>query len=158
MNLSGIIFSVICIHLRHFALGGLPGEGVLFPPRVPEPKDDMPSGHLGPFGSQKAPDGPLIEYDKPLPAPEYWERHVKHHLPLVFRQAIKGSPALERWKSDDYLRETYGDLDILVELKKENRSVSSGRMRLEDFLKIYKEEEVYVVSMLPTEMMKDIKV
>ena len=126
----------------------------------PQPVIEVPGellGHLKPYGLQRPPEGPVVEFQQPLTAEEFWKDFVKPHKPLVYRQAISKSPALKLW-TDEYLTENYGDLDVLVELKKENRTSSSGRMRLRDFLKIYKHEEVYVVSMLPSEMMKDIQV
>ena len=135
--------------------GGAP-EAVIFPQPVVEIPGE-PIGHLKPFGLQRDPEGPVKEYSEPLAAEEFWQNHVKPHIPLVYRQAIKKSPALKSW-TDEYLTKYFGDLDVLVELKKENRSTSSGRMRLKDFLKIYKHEEVYIVSMLPSEMMEDVQV
>lgn len=129
---------------------------VVFPQPVLEVPGEL-LGHLKQYGLQRPPEGPVVEFQQPLTADKFWENFVKPHKPLVYRQAINKSPALKLW-TDEYLTENYGDLDVLVELKKENRTSSSGRMRLRDFLKIYKHEEVYVVSMLPSEMMKEIQV
>ena len=132
---------------------------IIFPPPVPqslgESKD--PPGHLKPFGWQRPPDGPVIEYDQVLPAEEYWKKHIKNRIPCVFRQAVSKSPAIKLW-TDEYLKEKYGGLDVLVELKRENRTFSTGRMRLRDFLDRYKKENLYVVSMLPKAMMHEIQV
>eukprot|EP00112_Aurelia_sp_Birch-Aquarium-sp1_P001864 Seg1202.12 transcript_id=Seg1202.12/GoldUCD/mRNA.D3Y31 product="Lysine-specific demethylase 8" protein_id=Seg1202.12/GoldUCD/D3Y31 len=128
---------------------------VVFPQPVLEVPGEL-LGHLKQYGLQRPPEGPVVEFQQPLTADKFWENFVKPHKPLVYRQAINKSPALKLW-TDEYLTENYGDLDVLVELKKENRTSSSGRMRLRDFLKIYKHEEVYVVSMLPSEMMKEIQ-
>ena len=53
---------------------------------------------------------------------------------------------------------TYGDLDVLVEHKLEDRSSTSGRMLLTDFIKHYKDQDMYVVSMFPKEMMHEVRV
>ena len=131
-------------------------DAILFPPHVIDVPGEL-IGHLKPYGHQRLPEGPVVEYDAPLPAEEFWLKHVKPHTPLVYRQAINKSPALKSW-SDEYLSKKYGNLDVLVELKKENRTSSSGRMQLKDFLKLYQHEELYVVSMLPSEMMVDVQV
>jgi len=55
------------------------------------------------------------------------------------------------------LAEKYGDLDVLVEHKTEDRTSTSGRMRLKDFVKNYKDQDMYVVSMFPSEMMGEVK-
>ena len=140
----------ICTALVHS------GDGILFPPPLIKVEGEL-LGHLKRYGMQSAPSAPVKEYDQPLPTQEFWENHVKPHIPLVLRQAINKSPAIKLW-TDKYLTDTYGDLDVLVELKKENRTSSSGRMRLKDFLKLYEREEIYVVSMLPSEMMPEIQV
>ena len=40
---------------------------------------------------------------------EFWDKHVSKNLPLVFRGALKESPATRKW-TDEYLKEKYGDL------------------------------------------------
>lgn len=147
---------IILLSWQNFCVSYSSQDAIHFPPPLVE-VPGSPIGHLKPYGSQSAPQGPVKEYNEPLTAEEFWQKHVKPHVPLVYRQAISKSPALKSW-TDEYLSEKYGDLDVLVELKKENRTKSSGRMRLQDFLKLYMNEELYVVSMLPSEMMVDIQV
>eukprot|EP00794_Sanderia_malayensis_P012097 gene12097-13347_t len=147
--------ALFCLLVNEAQCSGLSSEGVQFPPPLIKVEGE-PLGHLKPYGWQSAPEKPVKEYSEPLPAEEFWNKHVKDHIPLVFRQAIKKSPAIKEW-TDEYLAKKYGDLDVLVELKKENRTKSSGRMRIQDFIKIYKKEEVYIVTMLPSEMMPDIQ-
>ncbi len=154
--MSSILAAVFLFILNQVTASGLPGEGIQFPPPLIKVEGE-PLGHLKPYGWQSAPEKPVKEYSEPLTSEEFWQGHVKHYTPLVYRQAIKKSPALKDW-TDEYLTKKYGELDVLVELKKENRTSSSGRMRLKDFLTIYEHEEVYVVSMLPSEMMVDIQV
>ena len=119
--------------------------------------EDSLTGHNKPFGWQRRPEGPVKEYTKALPAKEYWQSHVKDHIPLVYRGIIKDSPAVSHW-TDEYLSEKYGDLDVLVEHKIEDRTSTSGRMQIKDFLKFYKTDDLYVVSMFPKEMMHEVKV
>ena len=147
---------ILVIYLQCFEGSYSSDEAVMFPPKILEVPGE-PIGHLKPYGHQRLPEAPVKEYSEPLPAEEFWQKHVKPHTPLVFRQAISKSPALKSW-TDEYLSEKYGGLDVLVELKRENRTVSSGRMKLRDFLKLYQQEDLYVVSMLPSEMMGDIQV
>lgn len=126
-----------------------------FPP-IPEKLLNEPLGHQKPLGWQRPPEGPIIEYTKPLSADEYWQKHVKNHIPLVYRGYLKDSPAVKLW-NDGYLIEHYGDLDVLVEHKREDRTSNSGRMRLRDFIKNYRDKDLYVVSMFPVEMMHEVK-
>ena len=109
------------------------------------------------MGHQRAPDGPVQEYFEVLRGDTFWEDHVSKGIPLVFRQGIGESPGLLTW-TDDYLRENYGDLDVLIELKEENRSHSARRMTIMEFLSRYKEEDMYIVTVLPDPMRQDIQV
>jgi len=129
-----------------------------FPPPISVSEDqNFPTGHLQPLGHQRAPDGPVQEYFEVLRGDTFWEEHVSRGVPLVFRQGIGESPALLSW-TDDYLGENYGDLDVLIELKEENRSHSARRMTIMEFLSRYKEEDIYIVTVLPDPMRRDIQV
>ncbi len=133
-------------------------QDIIFPPpfsQVPDSKD--PPGHLKPLGYQRPPEGPVKEYDRILSTQEYWDNHVKSSTPLVLRQAISKSPAIKKW-TDEYLKETYGDLDVLVELKKENRTFATGRMRYSEFIDRYQKDDLYIVTMLPRAMMHEVQV
>ena len=134
-------------------------NAVEFPPRI-TPGDGERSflvGHMKPFGHQRNPDGPVAEYKDVLHPGEFWSKHVAPERPLVFRQAIKDSPAISKW-TDSYLSDKYGDLDVLIELKRENRSHSAKRMNISTFLQRYKKEDVYVVTVLPNAMRHEIQV
>lgn len=129
-----------------------------FPPQIIISEDEnFPTGHLQPLGYQRPPDGPVKEYTKVLRPEEFWEKHVSRSVPLVFRQGIGLSPALSTW-TDDYLRENYGELDVLIELKEEDRSHSTRRMNIAEFLARYKQEDIYIVTVLPDPMRRDIQV
>lgn len=108
------------------------------------------------FGLQRPPNGPVVEYNSVLKPQEFWDKHVSMLKPLVFRQAIANSPARLKW-SDQYLKEKYGDLDVLTELKTENRTHGvTSRMLLGDFIDVYGKENLYVVTVLPDPMRKDL--
>lgn len=129
-----------------------------FPPKLILSGDqEFPTGHLQPLGYQCAPDGPVEEYYVSLRPEVFWQEHVKSSVPMVLRQGIGKSPALSTW-TDDYLRETYGDLDLLIELKEEDRSHSTRRMNIADFLARYKDDDIYAVTVLPDPMRKEVQV
>lgn len=128
-----------------------------FPPKRLSGNQNFPTGHLQPFGYQRAPDGPVKEY-KPVLRPEvFWQEYVNRSIPLILLQGIGDSPALSTW-TDHYLEKNYGNLDVLVELKEENRSHSTRRMNMGDFLAHYKEDDIYVVTVLPDPMRREIQV
>ena len=131
-------------------------DDIIFPPNYDSDFQPM-HGHLKPFGFQRKPDGPIKEYNSVLAAPEFYKSHAKNGVPLVYRGAIRKSPAMKLW-NDRYLSEKFGHLDVLVELKSEDRSHTTGRMRFGRFLNEYQEKQIYIVSLLPSEMMKDVQV
>lgn len=157
---------LFCGHIHFASLvtsasksGIISPEEVIFPPHfVPSNDPDRPAGHLKIFGLQRPPNGPVIEYSSVLKPQEFWDKHVKQNQPLVFRQAIADSPAIKKW-TDSYLKEKYGDLDVLTELKKENRTHGvTGRMLLGDFIDSYTKKNLYVVTVLPDPMRQDLPV
>ena len=131
---------------------------IQFPPLISISQDEQfPTGHLQPLGRQRPPVGPVKEYFDVLRGDLFWEKHVSKGIPLVFRQGIGESPALSAW-TDAYLKENYGDLDVLIEVKEENRSHPPRRMTITEFLSRYKEEDIYIVTVLPDPMRRDIQV
>lgn len=139
--------------------GDLGLEEVVFPPRfIPSSDPTIPPGHLQMFGLQRPPIGPVVEYNTVLKPQEFWDTHVSQFRPLVFRQAIANSPALKRW-TDEYLKEKYGDLDVLTEYKTENRTHGlTSRMLFGDFIDVYTKKNLYVVTVLPDPMRQDLPV
>ena len=134
-------------------------EDVVFPPRfIPSADPMIPAGHLKMFGLQRPPIGPVVEYNKVLKPQQFWDKHVSQNRPLVFRQAIADSTALKKW-TDEYLKEKYGDLDVLTELKTENRTHGiTSRMLFGDFIDVYTKKNLYVVTVLPDPMRRDLPV
>lgn len=132
-------------------------QEVVFPPRFLLSEDpNIPAGHLKMFGLQRPPSGPVVEYNTVLKPQEFWDKHVSLSKPLVFRQAIADSPARQKW-NDQYLKAKYGDLDVLTELKTENRTHGeTSRMLLGDFIDVYGKENLYVVTVLPDPMRQDL--
>lgn len=131
---------------------------IQFPPTIGiSQNEQFPTGHLQPLGYQRVPDGPVKEYFDVLRGDLFWEKHVGKGIPLVFRQGIGESPALFTW-TDDYLKDKYGDLDVLIELKQENRSHPPRRMTIAEFLSRYEEEDMYIVTVLPDLMRRDVQV
>lgn len=114
-------------------------------------------GHLDELGCQRPPLGHIPEYfDAPTPR-ELWENHVLPYRPAVIRGALDGAPALSLW-NDDYLVKTYGDQEVLIEKKYEDRKSEPKRMPIKEFLQNYEKENWYVVSLLPNAMRRDIRV
>ena len=134
-------------------------EDVVFPPNfLPSSDASIPAGHLQMFGLQRSPKGSVVQYNTVLKPQEFWDKHVSRYEPLVFRGALAKSPALKKW-TDEYLKAKYGDLDVLTELKTENRTHGvTARMLLGDFIDVYKTKNLYVVTVLPDPMRQDLPV
>ncbi|XP_033110921.1 jmjC domain-containing protein D-like isoform X2 [Anneissia japonica] len=118
----------------------------------------VPDGHLRPLGFQRKPEGKVKEVtDVPHPK-DFSSLHVTKKKPLVLRGAVKDALAFEKW-SDNYLEENFGDLKLLIEVKKENRTKTQQNIiSFKDFLRGYKREDWYAVTVLPDEMRPHVKV
>ncbi|XP_070548083.1 bifunctional peptidase and (3S)-lysyl hydroxylase Jmjd7-like isoform X1 [Ptychodera flava] len=131
---------------------------VEFPPTIKKSNTAaVPTGHLRPLGYQRKPEGKVKEYEEAPHPKKFWEDHVSKKRPLVLRQALTESPAALNW-DDDYLRKNYGDVDVLIEKKRENRDTQPQRMQFSEFIDNYKVEDWYVVTVLPDEMRQDVEV
>jgi lysine-specific demethylase 8 len=129
-----------------------------FPPKyVEDPLSDLPSGHLKAFGYHRLPDGPVAEEKGFLHPKIFWGKYVSIHNPMVFRQAISDSPAILKW-TDGYLVETFGDLDIILEVKRENRMKPPQRANISSFIERYIKEDIYAVTVLPDPMRAEVQV
>uniref|UniRef100_H2YI05 JmjC domain-containing protein n=1 Tax=Ciona savignyi TaxID=51511 RepID=H2YI05_CIOSA len=132
---------------------------IKFPKLPPPPTTNVthPRGQYEELGMQRPPIGQVPEYfETPTPR-ELWDKHVKMYRPGVLRGALNGSPALHKW-TDEYLASEYGDQEVLVEKKYEDRKTEPKRMGIEGFLQQYTQHNWYVVTILPNVMRKDLKV
>ena len=129
-----------------------------FPPKfVYDPLSGVPAGHLKPFGYHRPPDGHVAEENGFLHPKIFWRRYVSIHKPMVFRHAVSDSPAILKW-TDDYLVEKFGDLDLILEVKRENRTKQPKRDNVRSFIKRYTKEDIYAVTVLPDPMRADVQV
>ena len=131
MNLrSFLLWMFVCVVTSNnkFKVLDILRKKAVFPPSYRNYHDDA-RGHNKPLGWQRSPEGPVKECNEPLNSSDFWKQHVKPQIPLVYRNFLNDSPASKLW-NDEYLSTHYGTLDVLVEHKLENRTSSSGRMRL----------------------------
>lgn len=153
-----ITTGILIVLLQCLRLHGLQMERKPHPcPIVPRSDGHRP-GHLEQLGCQRPPLRQVKEYfEAPTPR-ELYENHVNPYVPAVIRNALKGSPALSKWTTDQYLIDTYGDQEVLVEKKYEDRKSEPKRMEIKEFLANYKDQNWYVVTILPNAMRRDIRV
>lgn len=116
---------------------------------------EHPQGHLQPLGSHQDPEGVIASTDVVPNAKDFFERNALPGEPLLLKGAAKKMHAYSRW-TDDYLREKFGDEGIDVEEgKKENRSLATFHFKLQDFIRRYKDEDIYMVESLPPKMREE---
>ncbi|XP_072049796.1 bifunctional peptidase and (3S)-lysyl hydroxylase Jmjd7-like [Amphiura filiformis] len=133
---------------------------VVFPPRFTARSKStlVIQGHLRPFGWQRKPDGRVKQYNDALDPAMFWEDFVKKNKPVVYSQITNNSPAFTDW-TDDYLKQSYGHVDVVVEMKKEDRShLGFKKVPMSTFIDKYHEEDWYLVNLLPDEMRQDVQV
>uniref|UniRef100_A0A1I8J7E5 EF-hand domain-containing protein n=1 Tax=Macrostomum lignano TaxID=282301 RepID=A0A1I8J7E5_9PLAT len=117
-------------------------------------------GHLKPFG-QQGPLHPIDSVDGFIPPEEFLTNYVQANRPLLFRGGAKVSPAFEKW-TDAYLSENTPPRpagDVFIEHnKKENRSQRYSFIHFKKFLSIYNTSDIYMVSEVPSFLLKDLVV
>lgn len=114
-----------------------------------------PPGHLKPLGSHQPPIGLLDSTDIVPSSREFFDQNVLPGRPVLFKGAAKKMPAYSKW-TDEYLSETFGQEGIEVEEgKKENRSLATFHFKLQDFIRRYKNEDIYMVESLPVKMREE---
>ena len=57
--------------------------------------------------------GPSEDFPTPV---EFYERYIKEYKPVVMRGVARHSPAYHLW-TEEYLKETYGDLTVRLEAR-----------------------------------------
>lgn len=124
--------------------------------------NDHPRGHLERLGNHIDSDGHVEIYDQIPSAREFWEKHVRHRKPAVFRGVAKKFDAYNLW-TDEYLMEKYGDLEVKLESKAEKKNIpvgskGKGRDTISDFLRTYVQKDSYIVSQIPDPMSAEVSV
>ena len=117
---------------------------------LPPSKDlSSNSGHLEPLGSHSVKHS--VEIINNFPAPyEFYTNYVYSSIPVVVKNGAKRSDAFSKW-TDEYLMNLPGSDQFLnVEMKKvENREIPSKEISFREFIKQYKELDMYLVESVP---------
>ena len=82
------------LFLLHLAIAAIGNDDII----------DLP-GHMQPIGSHRPPEESIsvLPY---VPNPlEFYEEYVTAHTPVLFKGAILDTPALTKWRDDEYLRQ-----------------------------------------------------
>jgi hypothetical protein len=115
------------------------------------------SGHNKKFGSS----GPFLKINEvdDISTKEFFDNYVKTKAALVIRNACRSFPAFTLW-SDEYLRTSslnHDDVKLVVETsKKESRNQKVLELGLNEFLNIYKTQDLYLVNQVPDYLKADV--
>eukprot|EP00937_MAST-01D_sp_MAST-1D-sp2_P001778 g1778.t1 len=121
----------------------------------------LPSGHLKPMG-EHAPDrytGPIVTFaEGELPSTQQMYNELASGLgrPALFKGAAKHMAAMQ-W-TDETMARRFGDHPVDVEFaKKETRNADTKQMPLREFLGAYNRSDIYTVTDVSPDMMRDIE-
>lgn len=127
-----------------------------------ENQQQVPRGHLQDLGLHRDPEGHIDIYHDMITPEEFWRKYVSTRTAVLLKGAAKNFPALSLW-TDEYLKDTYGHLNVRLESKREGHQypagdVSLARDSLKHFVSTYVQENKYIVSQLPKPMYGDVLV
>lgn len=126
-------------------------------------KTGIPKGHLKYLGEHGSPiiTGQIEEVDFVPNGRDFYTHFARQRKPLIMRGAISHWPAVKHWANETYLRENYGDVIFDIQFTKKYETILPIKktMTLNEYLDIYKKENVYLDSPFPqSKMIKDILV
>ncbi|CAH1240816.1 AKR1B10 [Branchiostoma lanceolatum] len=105
--------------------------------------------HLKPFGCHKPP-SETVKVVNTVPDPEtFYRDYIQTSTPVLMKGGAAHWPAVQKWPGNEaYLVEEFGDEVLKVDYRKawNNDFPKKKRMKIRDFLKIYREESVYLDS------------
>ncbi|XP_066296046.1 uncharacterized protein [Branchiostoma lanceolatum] len=105
--------------------------------------------HLKPFGCHKPP-SETVKVVNTVPDPEtFYRDFIQTSTPVLMKGGAAHWPAIQKWPGNEaYLVEEFGDEVLKVDYSKawNNDFPKKKRMKIRDFLKIYREESVYLDS------------
>ena len=111
-------------------------------------------GHLEPLGSKNVKHS--LEVIQSYPDPKtFFKTYVVASKPVLIQNAAKVSPAFQKW-TDDYFLSHPESSEATIQAeqrKKEERTTPDKDISFSEFLKSYKEKDIYMVSTVP-EFMK----
>ncbi|XP_033095598.1 jmjC domain-containing protein C-like isoform X2 [Anneissia japonica] len=120
---------------------------------------DSKPGHLRPLGSQKQ-KHPVDVVNHFLSPSEFFANYVYASKPVIFKGVAKTANAFKFW-TDAYLANLPESSSTNVDVefnKKENRTDPSTTMSVKEFFNRYKNEDIYLVTDVPSYLRKDVPI
>lgn len=140
--LNSIALAVLCLQLARTENQGAGADRNKDGASVP--------GHLEPLGSKNVKHSLEVLQSYP-DSKTFFETYVVPSKPVLIKNAAKPSPAFEKWSDEYFLsRSESSEATIQAEQrKKEERTTPDKDISFSDFVKSYKEKDIYMVSPVP---------
>ena len=108
-------------------------------------------GHLEPLGTNSKKHSLQVIQSYPDPK-TFFKTYVVASKPVLIQNAAKLSSAFEKW-TDEYFLSLKDSSEFKIsaeQRKKEKRTVPPEEISFSEFVKAYKEEDIYMVNTVPT--------
>ena len=108
-------------------------------------------GHLKRFGEHRPSEGEISSLKYAPSSADFYHNYIHKRRPAVIRNGASHWPAVQLWQNESYLTSNFGSSIFTVEYRKKFKNEHPVRKPLsfEEFLKIYKSEDVYLDSSFP---------
>ena len=107
-------------------------------------------GHLEPLGSKNVKHS--LEVIQSYPDPQtFFKTYVVASKPVLIQNAAKVSPAFQKW-TDEYFLSHPSSSEATIQAeqkKKEERTTPDNDILFSEFVKSYKQKDIYMVSSVP---------
>lgn len=117
-------------------------------------------GHLKPFGQHRQSEGEVPSLKYAPSSADFYHNFIHKRQPVVIRRGANHWPAVQLWQNETYLSSNFGSTIFTVEYRKKFKNEFPVRrpLSLDEFLKIYRSESVYLDSPFPPKagMLSDI--
>ena len=117
-------------------------------------------GHLKPFGQHRRSEGEVTSLKYAPSGTDFYQNYIHKRKPVIIRGGANHWPAVQLWQNESYLSSNFGSSVFTVEYRKKFKNEFPVRkpLTLNEFLNIYKSEEVYLDSAFPpnTPMLNDV--
>ena len=115
---------------------------------------------MKPFGEHRGSEGEVPSLKYAASGVDFYHRYIHQRKPVVIRGGANHWPAVQLWQNESYLSSNFGSSIFTVEYRKKFKNEFPVRrpLSLDEFLKMYKSDNVYLDSAFPPKatMLNDI--
>ncbi|KAL5014577.1 hypothetical protein ScPMuIL_008847 [Solemya velum] len=124
-----------------------------FPPIIEKSYTGIPDGHLRPLGYQRRAEKPIASVQQQPSPHEFNIKYVLNNKPVNFKGAMLDLPVMELWDDDQYLKDTYGMINMTVIVRRGRAFDPPKKMLFKKYLRDYMYDDWFISSTIPQEMM-----